>query len=137
MLDVCMLKKEYDSAYALLKLTAGLYTSIGDTDGEMTLVYLTERLGLHPVYADLSLWAMVNKTHIEARHEGGTHDKRDSSLDEDETEEYEATISTLYEMVAYGIPAEELTRFASLIIEQNRWNRNERGQALLMLSRRL
>ena len=61
---------------------------------------------------------------------------------------YETAVATLYEMAGYrisaeerdagyGILAEELARFASRVSEQNRSFKNERGQALLMLSRHL
>ena len=137
MLDACMEKNEYDSAYALLKFTAGLYTTIGEPDGEPSLVYLTGRIGLHPVFADLGVWELVKKAHLVARHEVRQDNTAEAEEVDQETDEYEATVATLYDMVGYGIPAEELARFASRVSEENKWFRSERGQALLMLSRRL
>jgi WD40 repeat protein len=135
MLDACMETHDYDSAYALLKFTAGLYAAIGDSDGESSIVYLTGRIGLHPVYADLGVWERVKRSHLVARREV----RQDGTLDEvdKESDEYEAAVATLYEMVGYGIPSEELARFASRISEHNKWFKSDRGQALLVLSRRL
>ena len=40
-------------------------------------------------------------------------------------------------MVGYGVPAEDLAKFATRISEESGWFSTERGQALLMLARRL
>jgi hypothetical protein len=50
--------------------------------------------------------------------------------------EYEAAKATLYEMLGYGIPAEELARFVGRVSENNGWFQSERG-TLLLLARRL
>ena len=135
MLDACVEHHEYDLAIALLKYTAGLF--MGSPDGEDSVVYLTGRIGLHPIYAVLGLWDLVKRSHFQARLEAHKTDGAELDEIDREAEEYEAAVATLYEMAGYGIPAEELARFASRVSEQNRWFKNERGQALLMLSRRL
>eukprot|EP00957_Ditylum_brightwellii_P060545 4597174-Ditylum_brightwellii.AAC.1 len=40
-------------------------------------------------------------------------------------------------MIGYGVPAEELARFATRVSEDRGWFNSERGQALLVLARRL
>ena len=50
---------------------------------------------------------------------------------------YETTVSTLYEMLGYGIPAEELARIATQVSKKRGWFSTERGHSLLMLARRL
>ena len=42
-----------------------------------------------------------------------------------------------YEMVGYNVPAEEVSRFATRISEEKGWFATEKGQALLVLARRL
>jgi WD40 repeat protein len=138
MLDACVPSDDYESAYSLLKLMAGLFCSIEENE-EVSVMYMTGRIGLHPIFAELGLWELVKDAHASARQENNEADKKvnDSvELDREESE-YEAVVATLYEMLGYGIPAEELARFASWVSEQNGWFRSERGQALLMLARRL
>ncbi|KAL7562277.1 hypothetical protein ACA910_014498 [Epithemia clementina (nom. ined.)] len=135
MLDACIEDRDYDSAYALLKLTAGLYSTVGD-DESPTVLYMTQRLGHHPIYADLGVWLLAKKMHLSA---AAAEEKveDETEADDAETDEYEAAVATLYEMLGYDIPAEELARFASRVSEENGWFRSERGQSLLLLARRI
>ena len=135
MLDACLEDRDYDSAYALLKLTAGLYSTVGD-DESPTVLYMTQRLGHHPIYADLGVWLRAKKMHLSAA-AADEKDNDDVAADDAETDEYEAAVATLYEMLGYDIPAEELARFASRVSEENGWFRSERGQSLLLLARRI
>ena len=139
-LDVCLEVKEYDSAYAILKLTAGIY-AITDEKENVAVSYMTARLGMHPIYANMGVWEKAKDLHVGARKdnfgdESMTEDRIDSTDAEDD-DEYEAAVATLYEMLGYGIPSEELARFATRVNEINGWHRSERGQSLLMLARRL
>lgn len=138
MLDSCDEKNDYKSAYSLLKLSAGLYAAIVVGENEVNVVYLTERIGLHPIYANPELWEMVYSQHVDARRHNLT--EKDTS-DVDQTSvgvnEYEAVVATLYEMNGYGIPAEELARFAFLLCISNDWYNSEKGQSLLMLAKRV
>lgn len=131
MLDACSERLDYESAYALLKLTAGLYTSAREGENEVAVVYLTERIALHPIYANLEVWDHVKIL----------HSRENTSLDHGKEErdehEYESIVATLYEMNGYGIPAEELARFASRTCGQHGWFNAEKGQALLMLAKRV
>lgn len=133
MLDACLEDRDYDSAYVLLKLTAGLYSMVESGEGS-TMLYMTQRLGHHPIYADLGVWLRAKKLHLNA---GAENKDGPSAGDDRETDEYEAAVATLYEMLGYGIPAEELARFASRVSEENGWFRSERGQSLLLLARRI
>lgn len=60
-----------------------------------------------------------------------------SSADAVDSDAYDAVVTTLYEMVGYNVPAEEVSRFATRVAEEKGWFANEKGQALLVLSRRL
>jgi hypothetical protein len=132
-----MESKDYESAYSLLKVTAGLFTTMGEED-RLVMVYISGRLGLHPIFADLGLWEKVKDLNYATRQEAKETDKAlKEHGDEEEDDEYESAVATLYEMLGYGIPAEELARFASRIAEQNGWFRTDRGQALLLFARRL
>jgi len=132
LLDACLIQKDYESAYAFLKLTAGLSASLV-CNGETTVIYLTERVSLHPVFSCLGVWKMVRDSHKKARQNSRNGEEKTTSPDD----QYEATISTLYEMVGYGICSEEMARFSTRSVEANRWTGTEKGEAILMLVRRL
>jgi len=91
----------------------------------------------HPIYADVGVWERAKDLHLSARHEDATETDEVGSLDDEDDDEYEAAVATLYEMLGYGIPAEELARFASGLSEKNGWFQSERGQTLMVLARRL
>lgn len=139
MLDACMEAGDYDSAYSMLKLTAGLFTITGESDSDVAVSYMTGRMGLHPIYADLGVWERAKDLHLSARKDDKEVDfeSRDKETLDEEDDEYEATVATLYEMLGYGIPAEELARFASRVSEKKGWFQSERGPALMLLARRL
>ena len=132
MLDACMEDKNYDTAYSFLKHTAGLYTNAPDSSDE-ALLYMTGRIGHHPIFADLGVWEKVKDLHLVAHQDDKEGDK---AVDKDDAE-YEAAKATLYEMLGYGIPAEELARFVSRVSETHGWFQSERGKTLLLLARRL
>ena len=185
MLDSCMEAKDYEPAYLLLCHTAGLHTlqhssnqpnaseeqfgADASDDAAMGFqpMYMTARIGLHPLFADLGLWKKVMGLHLTEKQSMGTASEkvgllasRDSvgsdvslpSLSRSESfenegpateggdeKEYEAAVATLYEMLGYGIPAEELARFATKVSQECGWfaPNIERGQSLLLLARRL
>lgn len=166
MLEACMEEQNYLSAYQLLTHTAGFCTvskggdeKDGATPGTSAaaaddqtskIVYMTARIGIHPIFADLKLWERVMANHLQdqqkdkagsgggARGDNNGSDGGDGSDDEaDESDEYEAAVTTIYEMLGYGVPAEDLAKFATRVSEERGWFATERGQALLMLARRL
>jgi WD40 repeat protein len=150
MLDSCMEYNEYEPGYRLLTHTAGFIMVLErdddeEGDGEMTskhIVSMTSRIGLHPFYADLGVWKAVMALHLRGRQSGkrseATSSDDESEDEEDEGElEYEAAVATLYEMVGYGIPGEELSRFAMRASEEHGWFCDDRGRQLLMLARRI
>ena len=165
MLEACMEEQNYLSAYQLLTHTAGFCTvskapydkggnaSVGAAatdDQSSTIVYMTARIGIHPIFADLKLWERVMANHLQdrpkdrtgsgggARGDANSGGGGDGSDDEaDESDEYEAAVTTIYEMLGYGVPAEDLAKFATRVSEERGWFATERGQALLMLARRL
>ncbi|KAL3922375.1 MAG: hypothetical protein SGILL_002237 [Bacillariaceae sp.] len=152
MLDSCMEFKEFEPAYRLLTNTAGFVMVIDNSNDESesgeahdrTIVTMTSRVGLHPIFADLGVWETVMKLHLRDRKsakksEGTTRLGQDeeSGDEEDDEVEYEAAVATLYEMVGYGIPGEELSRFAMRASEENGWFCDDRGRQLLMLARRI
>ena len=135
MLDACMEDRDFNSAYSLLKLTAGLYCSSGDGDNA-SVTYMTQKMGHHPIYADLGVWEKAKEVHLAAKKKDSTKQSSDDEAEAND-DEYEAAVATLYEMLGYGIPAEELARFASRVSENSGWFRSERGQSLLLLARRI
>jgi WD40 repeat protein len=154
MLDSCMESKEYESAYGLLTHTAGfctLQTKEGrgvETQREDAaqdpgnkVIYMTARIGLHSIFADLRLWEEVLKLHLKDRENDKTPGAPGASLigkaNTSDLVEYEAAVATLYEMLGFGIPAEELARFATQVSEERKWFETERGHSLVMLARRL
>jgi WD40 repeat protein len=150
MLDSCMEFMEFEPAYRLLTNTAG-FIMVVESDNEesengeihRSVVTMTSRVGLHPIFADLGVWEAVMKLHLRDRKSARkTEDSRigqdeESGDEEDDEIEYEAAVATLYEMVGYGIPGEELSRFAMRASEENGWFCDDRGRQLLMLARRI
>lgn len=154
MLDSCMETKEYEPAYGLLTHTAGFCTvqtkegggvesQIDDDthDPAHKVIYMTARIGLHPIFADLHLWEEVLRLHLKDRESDKSPGVSSSSLigkaNNSDLVEYEAAVATLYEMLGFGIPAEELARFATQVSEERGWFETERGHSLVMLARRL
>jgi len=175
MLDANMDTKDYEPAYLLLVHTAGLHTLQSSSPkincsaaepSEVIPIYMTARIGLHPLFADLNLWMRVLSFHLAEKQAtaggmGNSSDRfanvtdsvntnpslsRSESFDNDvapgdaeDEKEYEAAVATLYEMVGYGIPSEELARFSSRVAQEYGWFKagSEKGQSLLLLARRL
>jgi WD40 repeat protein len=151
MLDSCMEFKEYEPAYRLLTHTAGFIMIQEDEDADESetegsskhVVTMTSRIGLHPIFADLGVWETVMSLHLYERQSERKSETRSSDGETEEEEEnndeleYEAAVATLYEMVGYGIPGEELSRFAMRASEEHGWFCDDRGRQLLMLARRI
>lgn len=151
MLDSCVKSKDYEPAYGLLTHTAGFCT-VKRTPGVAIhpddrydngnkVIYMTARIGTHPIFADLSLWEEVLRLHLKDRENDKTPAASGAATfgkaKESDLVEYEAAVATLYEMLGFGIPAEELARFATRVSEEHGWFETERGHSLLMLARRL
>jgi WD40 repeat protein len=154
MLDSCMEYKEYEMAYRLLTNSAGfimvqevdrLGVDENDEFGDeqpMIVITMTSRIGLHPIYADIGVWEAVMGFHLRDRRAVKQADEfksydAESDDEEEEEVEYEAAVATLYEMVGYGIPGEELSRFAMRASQEHGWFCDDRGRQLLMLARRI
>ena len=152
MLDSCMESKDYEPAYGLLTHTAGFCTvqttegrGVDSRSGDAVhdpgnkLIYMTARIGLHPVFADLRLWEEVLRLHLKDRENDKSPGAGAALIGKANSNlvEYEAAVATLYEMLGFGIPAEELARFATRVSEEHGWFDTERGHSLLILARRL
>lgn len=135
MLDACMEKADYDAAYAMLSLTAGIYMITGESDNDVAVAYITGHLALHPIFSDLKVWERVKDLHLKSRKEGRDPSSPQSTDESDD--EYEAVVATLYEMLGYGIPCEELARFAAHVSTINGWFKSERGHTIMLLAKRL
>ena len=154
MLDSCMEYKDHEMAYRLLTNSAG-FIMVQEVDHfveeehdefgneqSMIVISMTSRVGLHPIYADIGVWEAVMDLHLRDRKavkksdEFKTYDA-ESDDEEEEEVEYEAAVATLYEMVGYGIPGEELSRFAMRASQEHGWFCDDRGRQLLMLARRV
>ena len=60
-LEACTEEQNYEGAYRLLTLTGGFCTAgTGSAQGEQKTRYMTERISIHPIFADLSLWERVS-----------------------------------------------------------------------------
>lgn len=172
-LEACTEEQNYESAYRLLTCTGGFCTSTSTTSvqsdlrlsttseprlstasipSEQKTIYMTERISIHPIFADLRLWERVllihqqdqqNSVHKEdaAENEEGEETTLDDITPDNEditdNDAHDSVVTTLYEMVGYNVPAEEVSRFATRISEEKGWFATERGQALLVLARRL
>jgi WD40 repeat protein len=154
MLDSCMEYREFELAYRLLTNSSGfiMVLETGDYeededermyDGQSRIVItMTSRIGLHPIFADLGVWEAVMALHLRDRIAVKKSDEfrlndTDSVGEDEEEVEYESAVATLYEMVGYGIPGEELSRFAMRASQEHGWFCDDRGRQLLMLARRI
>ena len=150
-LEACVEEQNYESAYRLLTYTGGFCTTSATNAAQsepQRSTYMTERIKVHPIFADLRLWERVLLLHQQDQQNDRKDEANNANLDDDESshgggedsldaDAYEAAVSTLYEMVGYGVPAEELARFATRVSEEKGWFATEKGQALLVLARRL
>ena len=151
-LEACQEEEDYESAYRLLSISSGFCT-IPVSSGDHKPTYMTERIKAHSIFADLSLWERVMLLHKEQQNdrkedEANTPEVVEEQItmnaaetedpsDTEDTAAYDAAVSTLYEMVGYGVLAEELARFATRISEERGWFTSDKGQSLLVLARRL
>ena len=64
-LEACTEEQNYESAYRLLTFTGGFCcsTSATSTPSEQKTIYMTERISIHPIFADLRLWERVLLLH--------------------------------------------------------------------------
>ena len=177
-LEACTEEQNYESAYRLLTFTGGFCTAVTSANSsssggngtatqpltpstlEQKTIFMTERISIHPIFADLRLWerVLLLHQHDQQNNEQRKEEAKDTKDDDEEekteeaaeaaasTEEneditdsdaYNASVTTLYEMVGYNVPAEEVSRFATRISEEKGWFSTEKGQALLVLARRL
>lgn len=147
MLDACMDAQDYEAAYRLLTHTTGFCTLILPAEDNphqySEVIYMTKQVCMHSIFTGLSLWETVLLIHKKDRQ----RDKGSTSVqstttegrnvtDSEESDDYEAAVSTLYEMLGYGMPSDDLAKFASRI-SQEKFLSIEREQKLLMLARRL
>lgn len=149
MLDACLENKNYEAGYNLLTQTQGFCT-IQSMDGKpvskkdtsldnANVIYMTARISLHPIFAELDLWEGVLQMKLEEgerERKDEESDSKDDMKDADQID-YDTTVSTLYEMLAFGVPSEELARFATCVSEKKGWFATERGHNLLLQARRL
>lgn len=153
-LEACTEEQNYESAYRLLTFTGGFCTSIAS---DQKTIYMTERISVHPIFSDLRLWERVLLLHQQDQQnndrkeeasteeneqgdegEGPTSDDANAeNEDTSDNDAYDNVVTTLYEMVGYNVPAEEVSRFSTRISEEKGWFATEKGQALLVLARRL
>jgi len=133
MLGATMAEQDYESSYRLLTHTYGFCTVLrvpGSRDKK--LVYMTAKIGMHPVFTDLSLWERVIEIHLDESNRGNIRIESNTGM-----AEYDATVTTIYEMIGYGVPTEELVRFVTRVSNARGFFSNEKAQSLLSLVRKL
>ena len=133
MLEACCHEYDYEAAYKLLIHTTGFCTA----DDNLMVCYMTKQIATHPIYGDLRLWDRVLLIHQQDRQrDKNGNETKVPSAESAENDEYEATVSTLYEMLGYGMPADDLARFAYRVAEEKFYS-TDKEQKLLTLARRL
>jgi len=148
MLEACMQEQDYESAYRLLSQTSGFCVMIKansrdrlTSDPGNKVVFMTKQISMHPIFAEFRLWERVMLIHKRnrAKHKNPSRIFYSEAMHAEEnveTDEYEAAVSTLYEMLGYGVPADDLGKFATRIAEE-RFFSSEKIRQLPMLVRRL
>lgn len=143
MLEACKSDFDYESAYRLLTHSTGFCTIVpsdggeGILDGGTQQSFLTKRISVHSIFKDMRLWDRVLLLHKQDRQKDRSA-VIDRLIDSEvlENDEYEATVSTLYEMLGYGMPSDELAKFASRIATDKLFS-TDSEQKILMLARKL
>ena len=142
MLEACIRDFDYESAYRLLTHSTGFCTMSSEDpqpsiDESLASTFLTKRIAVHPIFKDQRLWDRVLLLHKQDRQKDRSA-IIERSMDSEilESDEYEATVSTLYEMLGYGMPPDELAKFASRIATDKLFS-TDSEQKVLMLARKL
>ena len=128
-----MQELDYEAAYRLLTHTTGFCTLCPESnevsEDQTKIIYMTKRIAMHPIFGDLRLWEQVLLIHHQDRQKdkvasssgnGGGSERTtptDRAEDNVDADEYEAAVSTLYEMLGYGVAAEDLAKFATRVAE--------------------
>lgn len=146
MLDACIRDFDYESAHRLLTHSTGFCTVMSDptTNGQKTpstgnaqKSFLTKRISVHVIFKDMRLWDRVLLIHKQDRQKDRSSViERSMHSEVLENDEYEATVTTLYEMIGYGMPSDELAKFASRIATDKLFS-TDSEQKVLMLARKL
>jgi WD40 repeat protein len=133
MLEACHHEYDYEAAYKLLIHTTGFCTA----DENMMVCYMTKQIATHKIYGDLRLWDRVLLIHQQDRQrDKNVNESKATRAESAENDEYEATVSTLYEMLGYGMPADDLARFTYRVANEKFYS-TDKEQKLLTLARRL
>ena len=99
MLEACHHEYDYKAACKLLIHTTGFCTA----DENMMVCYMTKQIATHKIYGDLRLWDRVLLIHQQDRQcDKNVNETKATRAESAENDEYEATVSTLYEMLGYG-----------------------------------
>jgi len=146
MLDACSKDQDFETAYRLLTHTTGFCIIISrDTANQASdVLYMTKRISIHTIFADLRLWEKVSSIHKQDRRRDRNTGNMSSveyriaveSRQADENDEYEAAVSTMYEMLGYGIAANILMEFATKVCGEKFYS-TEKEDQILLLARRL
>ena len=139
MLDSCMREFDFESAYHLLTHTTGFCSSRinGTNDDNTEVLFMTKSVGNHVIYSDLRLWEKVVSLHKRnGQREKNASNEAFNDQETNQRDEFDATVSTLYEMLGYGIPANDLAKFASRIATIKLFS-SDRAEKIMMLARRL
>ncbi len=139
MLDACVKEPDFESAYRLLTHTTG-FCSIGSADineENQDMTFLTKTVGMHMIYSDLRLWervVLLHKRNSQRDKAGGS--EKTELPEAAENDEYEASVSTLYEMLSYGMTADDLAKFAARIATEKFFSK-DKAHKIMMLARKL
>jgi len=153
-LQACMEEQNYESAYRLLTYTGGFCTAALSNNSQVVdqkTMYMTAKIKTHPIFGDMRLWERVLLLHQQDQQNDRKEDTSGTDQNADETESaangsdteendsdaYDAAVTTLYEMVGYNVLAEDVARFATQVSQDQGWFTSEKGQSLLVLARRL
>ena len=129
MLEACRAQNDFQSAYHLLVNTTG-FCSVSSSKNNnceksgstVHVSYMTKRICMHEIFGDLILWKKVMTIHqSDSVRDRGTNNvgNEKKGTEPNENDEYEAAVSTLYDMLgAYGMQSDDLAQFASRISEE-------------------
>ena len=134
--EACRRDHDYMTAYKLLARASSYRTSISTNGFSSNQFFLNmaKELCTHPIYGDFRLWEAVFAT--QKKDKQSNHISKPLHGVDTDSGSYDAAVSTLYEMINYGLPTDFVLRFAAEV-SQNIFSGSAKGHQLLLYVRRI
>ena len=124
------------TAYKLLARANSYRTSIPNNGGSSNQSFLNmaKEFSTHAIFSDFRLWEAVYAA--QKKDKQSNHPSKPLHGVDTDSGSYDAAVSTLYEMINYGLSSQFVMRFASQM-SQNIFSGSAKGHQLLLYVRRI